>query len=82
MVHVVEIVVEEEQAKNRRGLDDDGAPARRLVRLMLGEGPQVEDRQAEIGAEHIEPDGNAAEVDRPGEHDRDDPSDMVEPGAR
>ena len=41
-----------------------------LVRLMLGEGAQVEDRQAEIGAEHVEPDRNAAEADRPEEDDR------------
>ena len=57
MVHVVEVVVEEEQPEERRGLDDDGAAARRLVRLVLGEGAEIQDRQAEIGGRQIEPDG-------------------------
>ena len=80
MVHVVEIVVEEQQAEDRRRLDDDGAPAWHLMRLVLGEGAKVEHREPEIGARHVGPERNAADDVRPREHD-DEPDGMANPCA-
>jgi hypothetical protein len=49
VVDDVEVVVEEQERQRPPVLDDDGPPPRLLVRLVLEEGPDLEQRQPDIG---------------------------------
>src|SRR5262245_25249254 len=61
MVGDMQIVVEEKQGPEGRGLDDDGPLAFRLGRLVLAEGTNEHECDAGIGEEqHILPEGDAA----------------------
>jgi hypothetical protein len=46
VVHVVQVVVQEEQTEDGRSLDDHRSARSPLVSLVLGEGTDGQDRQA------------------------------------
>ena len=79
VVHRMEVVVEEQDRQRPAVLDDHAARRRPLVRLMLEEGADAQDRERQPAAEEILPDRHRPHQRQP-QHHRHHARQMQRPG--